>query len=369
VDLRATGVDEFELGLVDSNATPSWAVAREDLPPTVPMVPAKARLAAWVGGGAAGLLAGVAVCAGLWFAGLVPNPTAKSTTTATATPDLGEWPARVRAATEARDEEVKKSAAATADAQHVRDQLAQVNVQLTQAKSAAAQAKQARDRADALAVQVKQAEVAQAELKDSVEKLTAGKATADGKLREGDANLATMRDRLARAEADAKSAKDRSDVAEAARKQSAAFVAEVARRLPGHTTSQADVLAALDRALTQPGPETTPTYSTRPSASMVRTPEQAQQAVQAGFHSYRAANYAAAEREFARLAASPEATAIHLYYLGLAQWHEGKLADAEANFRRGWALERDSRPPPGEVEAAFERLDRADRDAVNQFRR
>jgi hypothetical protein len=121
VDLRATGVDEFDLGLVDSNATPSWAAARADLPPTVPMVPAKARLAAWVGGGAGGLLAGVAVCAGLWFAGLVPNPTAK-TTTATAMPDLGDWPARVQAATAARDEEVKKSAAATSDAQRVRDQ-------------------------------------------------------------------------------------------------------------------------------------------------------------------------------------------------------------------------------------------------------
>jgi hypothetical protein len=372
VDLLASG-DEFDLGLSDVNTTPSWEAAREELPPTVPMVPAgKARLMAWAGGGTAGLLAGVALCAGLWFAGLAPNQSAKPNTTPTAAPqpDLGDWPARVHAANQARDDEAKKTAAATAEAQRARDQLALATVQLTQAKTTAAQAKEARDRADALAAQVKQAEAAQAGLKDSVEKLTAGKATADTKLREVDASLTALRDRLALAEADAKAAKDRSEMAEAARKQSSAFAAKVAQRLgTAATTSPADVLAALDQALARPAGESVATIPTRPTASVLRTPEQAQRAVWAGVNAYRAGNFATAEGEFARLASSPEPTAIYWYYLGLAQWREHRIADAEASFRHGWALERASRPPPGEVDAAFERFDRADRDAVNQFRR
>jgi hypothetical protein len=373
VDLLASG-EEFDLGLSDVTTTPSWEAARDELPPTVPMVPAgKARLLAWAGGGTAGLLAGVAACAGLWFAGLVPNQAAKTTATPTATvpsPELAELRAQAQAANQARDDEAKKTTAATAEAQRVREQLAQAAEQLTKAKAAAAQAKMARDRADALVLQVKEAETAQVALKDSVEKLTAGKATADAKLREVDANLAALRDRLVRTEADAKAAKDQFEVAEAARRQSAAFAADLAQRLRiAPTAPPVEVLAALDRALARPAGEIVVTIPTRPSASVILTPEQAQKAVRAGFQAYRTGNFAAAEREFARLAAYPEANAIHLYYLGLAQWKQGKSLEAEASFRHGWDMERVSRPPPGEVEAAFERLDRADREAVNQFRR
>jgi hypothetical protein len=373
VDLLAGG-EEFDLGLSDVSATPSWEAAREDMPPTVPMVPAgKARLTAWAGGGAAGLLAGVAACAGIWFAGLLPNQSAKTAVTPNSTQplaDIANLRAQIQSANQARDEEAKKSAAATEDVKRVRDQLAQATAQVTQAKTAAAQAKAARDRADALAVKVKEAEAAQVALKDSIDTLTAGKTAADAKLREVDATLAAMRDRLGRAESDAKAAKDQSEVAETARKQSAALAADLAQRLRiAPTASSAEVLAALDRALSRPASESVAAVTTRPIASAMPTPEQVQKAIRAGFHDYRIGNFAAAEHEFARLTGYPEANAIHLYYLGLAQWHLGKLAEAEATFRRGWESERVSRPPPGEVEAAFERLDRADREAVNLFRR
>ena len=97
---------------------------------------------------------------------------------------------------------------------------------------------------------MRQAEAGQAGLKESVEKLTADKTSADAKLREVDANLSVMRDRIARAEADAKTAKEQFETAEAARKQSAAFAAELAQRLRiAPNASSAEVIAALDQAL------------------------------------------------------------------------------------------------------------------------
>jgi Tfp pilus assembly protein PilF len=85
-------------------------------------------------------------------------------------------------------------------------------------------------------------------------------------------------------------------------------------------------------------------------------------------YAYRQGNYAGAEHEFAQLAASPEASAVHFYYLGLAQARLGRDAEAEKSFHRGWALERESRPPPAVVDAAFERLSRPERELVNRYR-
>ena len=376
VDLLAGG-DEFDLGLVEPATSPSWAAAREDLPPTVPMVPAgKGRLMAWAGGGAGGVLAGVALCAGLWFAGLVPNQSAKSTTgtTPAANPqqsDTAGLSAQVlQAMTTQRDDEAKKAAAATADAQQAKNQLAQMTVDLSKAKAAATQAKQAEDRAAALAAQVKQAEAAQTGLKESVDLLTAGKASADAKIREADAALAEIRTRLNAANAAATAAKEKAESAEATAKQSATLAADLAQRLRvAPNASPAEFLAALDRELARPATEPPPAFPSRPATSAVLTPEQARQTVNAGFQAYRTSNYSAAERDFDRLATSPEANAIHWYYLGLSQWKQGRAADAEKSFGRGWALELNSRPPPGQVQAAFERLDRADREAVNRFRR
>ena len=120
VDLLAAS-EEFDLGLSDVTTTPSWEAAREDLPPTVPMVPAgKNRVLAWAGGGAAGLLVGVAACAGIWFAGLLPTQTAKTTTAPVAappSPELAELRAQAVAANQAREEEAKKTVAANAEAQ------------------------------------------------------------------------------------------------------------------------------------------------------------------------------------------------------------------------------------------------------------
>ena len=135
---------------------------------------------------------------------------------------------------------------------------------------------------------------------------------------------------------------------------------------PAERAPTADLLAALDQALAQPA--ATAVMSRQPAANPVRTREQAQRAAQAGHAAYRAGDLAEAEREFARLAALPGATAVDFYFLGLSQWRLGRAAEAEQAFRRGWALERDGRPPPGAVEAAFERLDRADREVVNLYR-
>ncbi len=313
-----------------------------------------------MGAGAAGLLVGVAACTGLWFAGVLPNQSSKSApAVSNSGADLSDLRAQIQSATRARDAEAKKAAAATAEAQRMRDDLAQAAAELALAKAAGAQATVARDRADALAVQIKRVQAAQAQLNDSIEKLTAAKATAD-------ASLAVLRDRLRHAEADAKAAKEQSQLAEAACQQSVTFATDVARRLGASTSSPADILAALERALDRKVDQTIARPST---VSTTPASEQSQAAVRAGLQAYRTGNYAAAERDFAGVADGPRATALDLYYLGLSQWRLGQLANAEASFRRGWALERASRPPPSEMQAAFERLDRADRDAVNQFRR
>jgi hypothetical protein len=385
VDLL-TADEEFELP--ESAPTPGWA-AREVLPPTVPMVTTqKARLMAWAGGGSAGLLLGVGISALLWFTGVVPNQRAKPTTgmgptavAPAAVDTTGEWQAKLQSAEEARTAEASKAAAAADDARKARNELTQANAQIKAAQSAAAEAKQARERADTLAAQIKQIEAAQAALKDSVAKLNSDKASADAKVRESVANLTVLRNQLAQSEADARTARERSDEAEASRKQSAAFAADVARRINWPpATPPADLLAALDRALTNAArtpqgvasenPPTNPPRTLPPAvtANAVRTPEQARLAVSSGLSAFRSGNYAASERDLARLAASSEANAVHLYYLGLAKWHQGRWNEAEEDFRRGWTMERQSQPPPAEVEAWFERLDRSDREAVNRFR-
>jgi hypothetical protein len=369
VDLLSAG-DEFDVGVSAVTESPSWAAAREDMPPTVPMVPAgKARLVAWAGGGTAGLIAGVALCAGLWFTGVVPNQSAPK---APAGPDPAAIHAQVTAAAQqARNEEAKKTAAAAADARKARDELTSVNSQLAQAKVAADATKRARDQVAALTKQVKQAEVDRDRLKASVDSLTADKTTAATKLREADVSLTDLRDRLAKAEGDARTSADRLTQVETARQQSVAFATEVSRRLrTSPTAPAAAVLAALDRALAPPEPvAAAPGVPSVPPSAMIRTPEKAQQVHGIAEAAYRSGNYQLAEREFARLAVSPEANAIHWYYLGLTEWRLGKDAEAAASFNRGRKLERDSRPPPGEVEAAFERLGRADHEVVNAFRR
>ena len=383
VDLLAAG-EEFGPGLSDSTTSPSWTQSREDLPPTVAMVPAKSRLTAWAGGGGAGLLVGIAACAGLWWAGVVPNQSAKPIAPVPQA-DTSRLQAQIQAADQARDDATKKADAAVADAKRFRDEVAQLTAKSQAADKATAEAKQARDRAAALAAQIKQAETEQAALKQSAEKMASDKATAEAKAREAEAGLAPLRDRLAKAEADAKAAQDRADEAQAVvaatQKKSAAATAEIARRLKvAPTASPAEMLAALDQALaakpatTETPPSTNvasnkPPVAPPPPASPITNSVQASQATWSGMSAFRNGNAAEAERDFARLSASPEANAISLYFLGLAQRRQGHEADAEASFRRGWELEKASRPPPAEVEAVFERLDPADRAAVNRYRR
>jgi hypothetical protein len=382
VDLLAPG--EEELGFSDSMTSPGEVKPPKRLPPVVIH---KGSPIAWLGGGAAGLLIGLLAFGGLWYAGVVPNqkaqpapqPVAQAPAqTAAPAPDHGDWPARVQAAETARADEAKKAADAAAEAKKVRDDLAKALSRIQETERAGADAtKQARERADALASQIKQAEAARNELKASLDKATTDKSTADAKLRDADTTLTALRSQLTNAESDARAAAEKSDQAEAARKRAAAFAAEVAKRLQaGANTSSADLLASLDRALSRPAtapttsiPATTPTTPAMPAVAAVQTPEQARQAIWAGMTAYRTGNYYAAEQDLSRVTASSQATAVDYYYLGLAQARAGHEAEADKSLRRGWELEKASRPPPAEVDAAFERLGRWDRELVNRYRR
>jgi len=206
----------------------------------------------------------------------------------------------------------------------------------------------------------------------TIQKLSADKSAADAKARDADSTLAQLREQAQKADTDAKAARDALAKASAAGKQAATFAAAVAQRVqaaPG--TAATDLLAALDRALARPAGESVAAAPTRPSLPVeaVQTPQQVQQAHHAGYTALRTGDAGGAEREFARLTASPERTAIHYYLLGLAQWHQSHYTDAEDSFHRGWALEKESKPPPAEVEKAFERLDRGDRKVINDYRR
>jgi hypothetical protein len=310
--------------------------------------------------GVTGLLIGGLVCTVLWWTGVVSNETAR---TPVVKADLGDWPARIRAAEQARDEAARKAAVASAESDKLR-------LEAKQAALATAESRRAQDKVRGLAEQVKRAEAAGAALKGQVEQLTATRATSEAQVREAGASLAELRQRLNHAEADARTARQRADETESARKQSAEFAAEIAHRLKSSSGAPASVLAALDRALAR-SEESSAIASDRSAAAPagIKTPEQAAQTVYAGLAAYRSGQFAAAEHEFAQLAASSQADAVSFYCLGLAQWRQGRLGDAEDSFRRGWEFERSSRPSPAEVEAAFERWDRAEREVVNRFRR
>ena len=359
---------EFDVSMPESTTTPSWAAAREDMPPTVPMVPAKARLTAWAGGGAVGFLVGAVASFGLWYfywqpatAPITPTRSSDNTSATELVAARGE----IQKAQEALSQ-LQTSAKAEAD--KAATNLKTVTSQLTQARAAANQAAKDKQRADALAEQVKQAEARRAELTASIQQLTNDKSSAEARTRDAEATAARLRNEAEKADQAAKAARTALDQANAAARQTATFAAEVAQRLqaaPGAAAT--DLLAALDRALTRPTGEPVVAVPTRRSHRRRRS--RCGRPPTPGTRALRTGDAASAEREFARLAASPERNAIHFYFLGLAQWRQGEYAEADESFRRGWALERDSRPPPWEVEAAFERLGRSEREAVNRFRR
>jgi len=373
VDLLRSSA-EFNLPPSAGGTSPSWAAAREDLPPTVPLVPAgKARLTAWAGGGAVGLVAGLAACVAAWFGGFVPDRFSTTTRPPTQAATVAEPAALADARSDARRQaelagQVRAELAAKAKEA---DRLA---AQLAEAKAAADQAKQAQDRVAALAGQLQQAQAAQADLKGSMEKLTDAKAQAEAAVRDADAGLARVRDQLAKAEAAERHLNERLARAEAARNKATEFVAEVGRRLQAAHVAAAgapatELLAALDRALAAPPASAGETALRQPSAAAgPLTPEHAEQVAQQGYAAIRENDPAAAERAFAQLAAGPESDAISQYYLGLARWKQGRYAEAEAAFRKGAALERQNRPNPADVGAAFERLTRADRALINRYR-
>lgn len=398
VDLLASS-DEFGLSQPESTTSPSWASAREDLPPTVPMVPAgRSKMMTIAGSGAGGLLLGVATCAGLWFAGVVPNKSTQSpaaSVAASPTPvptqpvnDAALVEARNREAALAaqlkeaigqRDQQAAKATASGAAAKKAASDLDALNAQLkqagldptalagvadalTNAKSAAEQMKQMRAKADAAAAK---AQATQTELNASIQTLTAAAAASEAKARDANARIAAMTEQHAATDAELARIRKQYERTEAARAQAADFMAGVARRLhenPGAST--ADLLSALDRSLDRASTATVAKAEYPP----IYTQQQARHAAQAAFAAMRVNDPARAEQEFGRLAHSSDGNAVYFYFLGLSQWQLGRTADAEKSFRRGWSLERDSQPPPAEVEAAFERLGHADRSLVNRFR-
>jgi hypothetical protein len=273
----------------------------------------------------------------------------------------------------AQDELAALRANMTATQKREAADLKAFNARLAKAQKEADAAKQASARAAALDQQVKRAEAKRAELAASVERLTNDKAAADARVRDAEATAARLRDETAKAGQEAKAARAALDQAQAAARQAATFAGAVAQRLQAAPNAAAtDVLAALDRALAaRPTGDAVASAPTRPAEATAppQTPQQTHQAAYAGYVALRSGDPAAAEREFARLTASPERNAIHYYFLGLAQMRQRQYYAAEESFRKGWALERESRPPPSEVEAAFERLSRDDREAVNRYRR
>jgi hypothetical protein len=307
--------------------------------------------------GVGGLVLGAGLFAGLWWAGILPHETTKSLATANETGDLS---ARIHAAEQGRAAEAKKAAAAAAENQRLRQDR-------DRGVAAAAEAKRADDRARTLAEQVKKAETARNSLKAQIDRLTAARAADEARVRDADAGLTELRERLRSSEAEARSARRRADEAEAQRKQAAELAAEVGRRLQSASNSPPAVLAALDQALARAAEP--PRDNAKEGEQAITTAQQAGQTFREGLTAYRSGRWQAAEQELARLAASSQADAVSLYYLGLAQWRQDQFGDAETSFRRGWRLERANRPAPAEVEAAFERCDRSERDLVNRYRR
>jgi hypothetical protein len=354
VDLDSDS-DRVEFSL--ANGLGSSAPAK---PRTVAPRPATQRLrrVGPLAAGAGGLVLGGGLFAGLWWAGVVPNEHSRP---AVARNDLGSWPTRLEAAETARAAESKKAAAALAENQRLRQDR-------DKAAAAAADAKRADDRARTLAEQVKKAETARNALRAQVNQLTAARTADEAKARDADAGVADLRERLRSAEAEARSARRRADEAEDGRKQAAELAAEVGRRLQSTSNSPPAVLDALDRALARAS-EPPPHSGAIEGEPAIATYQQASQTFRVGLAAWRGGQWQAAERELARLAASSQADAVNLYYLGFVQWRQGRTADAESSFRRGWELERLNRPSPAEVEAAFERCERSERDLVNRFRR
>ena len=78
--------------------------------------------------------------------------------------------------------------------------------------------------------------------------------------------------------------------------------------------------------------------------------------------------YAEAESEFKQAIEAFAADARYYYFLGLAQYQQGKTKDAEASLRQGAELERMGRTSPMDISLALERIQGPLRRYVYQFR-
>jgi hypothetical protein len=402
VDLLASS-REFELGLRPPGAsTADELAARREPPSTVPLATAdRGRAVAWAGGGAIGLLAGVAATFGLMSAGLLPGqsrgrpdrPLAAPAGDDSARAVLAERDAALAAARAAADRAQRAQADLTqrltrADADAAKGRQAQAELdrltrlfkqadldpaalpavagQLTQARTAAEQARQARAKLDELTAQLQRAQLDPADLPAALQRLGAARTAAEDAVKTADAQLARLREQVAQTTAEAKAAEDRlqGQLAQvtAARQALTTFAREVARRLEAAKLVAADpappeLLAALDRALER-----------RPGSQAVPDPAQAQQYFAHGWHAYRGRDYAAAEQSFTLAVQANDRDARYQYFLGLARLAQGRSAQAAEDFRRGAALERQNLPNAGEVDRALESVPHEARRLVGMYR-
>jgi hypothetical protein len=398
VDLLNATSSEFDLDLRPgtSSLRPGADLSTADLPATVPLVPAgKGRAVAWVGGGLAGLLAGVAACAGFWYAGYVPatnfsqpvqgrpvdgalaNALKEKEAAQADTVKALEQAQKLQANLDKLNASLKKAnlnpanlAAAGEQVRKTQDELDRLNGLLKQANiDPSALPDVARQLAQARAA-AEQAKQAQAKLNDLAEQLQKAKAAAQaapaGPDKAAEAQIAQLRDRLTKAEDEARVSEARlkaeMEQLAASQKSLAGFTQEVARRLQSArlvapNAPPAELLAGLDRALQR-----------RPDGPAALTPEQASHLYSTAWSAFAAGDYWRAEHDFAAVADSGHRNAVACYFLGLARLARGRSAEADQAFRQGVALERQNLPNAQDVDRALERLPLGSRQYINRYR-
>jgi len=135
-----------------------------------------------------------------------------------------------------------------------------------------------------------------------------------------------------------------------------------AAKLLDESAQSKDVLAAIEGLLVRRPTETRPVISAR------YDPDLAERYFGAGLQLYFAGRFPAAESAFESAAAYYGRDARYLYFLGLSRMVQGKTVTAADDFRHAAALEQQGLPDPRLVSRSLERVQGAERDAINRYR-
>jgi hypothetical protein len=118
---------------------------------------------------------------------------------------------------------------------------------------------------------------------------------------------------------------------------------------------------------TDPGGKLPPALR-RPESLEVANPLAAEQHYAIGLRLFNARDYAAAEKEFLAAVESDSQDARYYYFLGLSRLSLNKSTEAFEDFEQGARLEQQGRPGRRAVNAALERVQGGQRQAVNRYR-